>query len=164
MSKRLRASSTSARTGAIFATALFLPCLAFAQAGKQVVTVAPPHEIAAKRGGTVTGSLEVTIQSGYHVNSDKPREEFLIPLKLTWTGGPLVARRIVYPSPGQVKVGGDTLDVFTGTFGITTEFAVPPRAATGLAMMAGTLHYQACDSQSCKRPAILLIHLPIVVQ
>ncbi len=129
-----------------------------------MVSVAPPQELKAKRGGTVNGSLEVSVQPGYHVNSDKPKDEFLIPLKLTWTGGPLVARRVVYPSPGQVKVGSDTLNVFTGTFAITTEFAVPQQATTGLAMMVGTLHYQACDSQSCKRPSSLIARVPIIIQ
>ncbi|MFZ0592843.1 MAG: protein-disulfide reductase DsbD domain-containing protein [Bryobacteraceae bacterium] len=129
-----------------------------------MVSIAPPHGLTAKRGGTVSGSLEVTIQSGYHVNSDKPKDEFLIPLKLTWMRGPLVVRRIVYPSPGQVKVGTDTLDVFTGTFPITTEFAVPQNAETGLAMMVGTLHYQACDSQSCKRPSSMNVQAPVTIQ
>jgi hypothetical protein len=148
---------------AVFAAALFLPCLTFAQAGKQVVSVAPPHELKAKRGGAVSEPLQVTVQQGYHVNSDKPKDEFLIPLKLTWTGGPLVTRGIAYPSAEQVKVGGDTLNVFTGTFAITTEFAVPQQASAGMAMMVGTLHYQACDSQSCKRPSTLTIRIPITV-
>jgi Disulphide bond corrector protein DsbC len=138
--------------------------LTFAQAGKQVVSVAPPRGLTAKRGGNVTGSLNVTIQPGYHVNSDKPKDEFLIPLKLTWTSGPLVAREVLYPSPEQVKVGSDTLDVFTGTFAVKTEFTVPQHAAPGMAMMVGTLHYQACDSQSCKRPASVSVQAPVTIQ
>ena len=98
------------------------------------------------------------------MNSNKPRDEFLIPLKLSWVKGPLATRQIVYPSAVQTKVGGETLDVFTGTFSIKTEFAVPPQAAPGIAMMQGTLHYQACDSVSCKRPASVTVQVPVSIQ
>jgi hypothetical protein len=42
-----------------------------------VVSVASPQKITAKRGTSITEPIEVTVQSGYHVNSNKPRDEFL---------------------------------------------------------------------------------------
>lgn len=138
--------------------------MTFAQAGRQVVSVATPQKITVKRGATATESLSVTVQNGYHVNSHKPKDEFLIPLKLSWVNGPLATRQIVYPSAGQTKVGDETLDVYTGTFAIQTEFAVPSQAAPGISMMQGTLHYQACDSVSCKRPASVTVQVPVTIQ
>jgi hypothetical protein len=135
-----------------------------AQGSRQVVSIAPPQKITAKRGTTGAETLEVTVQNGYHVNSNKPKDEFLIPLKLSWVNGPLATRQILYPSATQTKVGGETLDVFTGTFAIKTEFAVPPQAMPGIAMMQGTLHYQACDSVSCKRPASVTVQVPVTIQ
>lgn len=101
---------------------------------------------------------------GFHVNSDKPRDEFLIPLKLTWTGGPLEATAVSYPKPEEIKVGGQTLVVFTGSFVIRTDFKAPANASPGAIKVTGKLHYQACNSDMCFRPATLEIRLPVVVE
>lgn len=117
----------------------------------------------AKRGSTVIEPLEVKVQEGFHVNSNKPLDEFLIPLKLSWKG-PLVTRQIMYPAPEKAAVGDQTLNVFTGMFTVKTEFAVPANAEPGLALVQGTLHYQACDSVSCKRPADLAVQVPVSIE
>lgn len=129
-----------------------------------MVTVASPQRITAKRGASITEPIQITVQSGYHVNSNKPRDEFLVPLKLRWDRGPLATTRVRYPVAQQVKVGDETLDVFTGTFVLNTEFTVPANATPGIAMMQGTLHYQACDNVSCKRPASVAVQIPVTVQ
>jgi thiol:disulfide interchange protein DsbD len=143
---------------------LTLPFSAHAQAGKQQVSLESSPTLQVKRGTTVTQTLKLKIEPGFHVNSNKPRDEFLIPLKLTWTEGPLTAQSVSYPQTEEVKVGADTLDVFTGSVAITTQFKVSPTANPGLATMQGKLHYQACDNQSCKRPATLPVQIPISVQ
>lgn len=145
--------------------ACILPCsLSAQQFGRQVVSVAPPQTLTAKRGTTVSETLAVTVASGFHVNSNKPKDEFLIPLKLTWNPGPLTAKVIAYPAAEQVKVGPDTLDVYTGKFAIKTDFAVSAQASPGITMIEGKLRYQACDNVSCKRPATLTVQLPISIQ
>jgi thiol:disulfide interchange protein DsbD len=143
---------------------LTLPFSAHAQAGKQQVSVESPQTLQAKRGTTVTQTLKLKIEPGFHVNSNKPKDEFVIPLKLTWTEGPLAAQSVNYPQAEQVKVGTDTLDVFTGSVAITTQFKVSPTANPGLATVQGKLHYQACDNQSCKRPSTLAVQIPVSVQ
>lgn len=143
--------------------ALSLPCFLPAQLAESVATIAPPQTLTVKRGSTATENLRVTLRPGFHVNSDKPKDEFLIPLKLTWTG-PLETRKITYPKPGEVKVGNDMLSVLTGSFEIETQFAAPSQASAGVTMMEGKLHYQACDNQSCKRPATVSVQLPVSIQ
>lgn len=98
------------------------------------------------------------------MNSNKPKDEFLIPLKLTWGAGALQTKAISYPTAEQVKVGNDMLDVFTGKFAVKTEFFVSPQAAPGITMLEGKLRYQACDNVSCKRPATLNVQLPVSIQ
>src|SRR5438067_611500 len=66
---------------------LCLPFSLWAQQNK--LTVNPADQITVKRGGSVTQTLKIAVLPGFHVNSDKPRDEFLIPLKLAWTDGPL---------------------------------------------------------------------------
>jgi DsbC/DsbD-like thiol-disulfide interchange protein len=106
----------------------------------------------------------VTVLPGFHVNSDKPKEEYLIPLKLTWTGGPLEAKLITYPTPEQFKVGADMLNVFTGTFHIRTEFIAPEQTPRGSGTVTGKLRYQACNSDMCFRPATVNVTLPFTVE
>jgi DsbC/DsbD-like thiol-disulfide interchange protein len=120
--------------------------------------------LTARRGTTVSETLAVTVASGFHVNSNKPKDEFLIPLRLTWGAGPLQAKTISYPTAEQVKVGADTLDVYTGKFTVKTEFAVSQQASPGITMLEGKLRYQACDNVSCKRPATLTVQLPVSIQ
>jgi hypothetical protein len=118
----------------------------------------------AKRGTTVSETLALSVTPGFHVNSDKPKDEFLIPLKLTWGAGPLQPKSVAYPPAEQVKVGADMLNVFTGKFDVKTEFTVSPQATPGLTMVEGKLRYQACDNVSCKRPATLTVQVPVSIQ
>lgn len=112
----------------------------------------------------MTQTLKVTVQSGSHVNSDKPKDEYLIPLKLEWEAGPVKAESISYPQPEQLKVGGEVLSVFTGSFALSTKFKALEGAPSGVTSVNGKLHYQACNDQMCFRPSSLLVRLPVVIQ
>ncbi len=109
-------------------------------------------------------TLKVAVLSGFHVNSDKPRDEFLIPLKLTWTEGPLEAKSVIYPKPEEIRVGKDLLVVFTGNFTIQTAFKAPEHATPGSATVAGKLRYQACNNEMCFRPASIEVRVPVVIE
>ena len=62
-----------------------LACMmAFAQTPESILTVADPAQLKVPRTGEVEQHLKLRLQPGYHVNSNKPNEEFLIPLRLTW--------------------------------------------------------------------------------
>lgn len=144
---------------------LGLLCLPyFSPAQQNKLTVRAAEQITVKRGETVNQTLKVEVLPGFHVNSDKPRDEFLIPLKLTWNPGPLEAKSIEYPKPEEIKVGNDMLLVFTGSFNIETQFKASGRSTPGLAIMTGKLRYQACNSQMCFRPASADIQLPVNIQ
>ena len=106
----------------------------------------------------------MVVQPGFHVNSDQPKDEFIIPLKLTWNDSPLEAKSTSYPKPEEIQVGGEKLTVFTGTFNIQTDFKVPEHAPTGTATMTGKLRYQACNDQMCFRPATIDVRVPVVIE
>jgi len=141
---------------------LLLPLCSFAQQNKLIVK--PGKTITAKRGATVVESMDVTVLPGFHVNSDKPKDEFLIPLKLTWNPGPLQPTSVSYPKPEEIKVGNQMLAVFTGSFDVKTEFKTLPHAPVGPATMTGKLRYQACNSEMCFRPSTVDVTLPIVIE
>jgi hypothetical protein len=108
--------------------------------------------------------LQVVVQPGFHVNSDKPKDEFIIPLKLTWTPGLLDAKSVEFPKAEELKVGTQDLLVFTGTFAVKTQFRAPVGAPAGPATLIGKLRYQACSSDMCFRPSTVEVKLPVVIE
>ena len=142
--------------------ALCLPLCLPAQQSR--VTIPPPEQITAKRGTTITHSLKLEIQPGYHINTNHPKDEFLIPLSVTWSQGSLEPKLISYPPGEEIQVGKDMARVFTNQVNVKTEFAVSSNAAPGPALMTGKVHYQACNNQMCFRPATVEVRLPVLIQ
>jgi DsbC/DsbD-like thiol-disulfide interchange protein len=141
---------------------LFLPRLSHAQQNKLVLS--QPDTLTIKRGTDAVATLKLTALPGFHVNSDKPKQDYLIPLSITWTEGPLKPKSTTYPTPEEIQLGPDTLTVFTGTFDVKTDFIAPANAPAGQTVMTGKLRYQACNDRMCFRPATIDVHLPIVLE
>lgn len=137
---------------------------AFCSAQQNKIAVRSPDAITIKRGATATETLQVVVLPGFHVNSDKPKDEFIIPLKLTWTPGLLDTKSIQFPKPEELKVGPQELLVFTGTFPVTTQFQAPASAPIGPTTLVGKIRYQACSSDMCFRPSTVEVKLPVVIQ
>lgn len=131
---------------------------------QQHLSVEPPAQVTAKRGEEFSQKLTLSIQPGFHVNSNKPKDEFLIPLQLTWAPGPITAESVSYPAPEDIKVGPDTLSVFTGKVVLQTKFRASNQSSALPTSVIGKLHYQACNNQMCFRPATIEVRLPVVVQ
>jgi hypothetical protein len=119
-----------------------------------------------KRGGTADAKISVKLQPGYHVNSNTPSENYLIPLRLTWAAGPLESVAVTFPKPTMEKYefSEKPLSVFTGNFDVATRFKAAPGAAVGPAYVSGKLRYQACNDKACFPPKTLDIKLPVSVQ
>ncbi len=139
-----------------------LPVFCSAQQNK--IAIRPPEGITVKRGASVTETLQIVVLPGFHVNSDKPKDEFIIPMKLTWTPGLLDVKSVAFPKPEIAKVGMQELTVFTGTFAVKTEFQTPANAPTGATTLIGKIRYQACSSDMCFRPATIEVKLPVVIE
>jgi DsbC/DsbD-like thiol-disulfide interchange protein len=134
------------------------------QAQQNKLAVGAPDPITIKRGSTAAENIKIEVLPGFHVNSDHPRDEYLIPLKLTWLDGPLETRSITFPKPEEIQVGNEQLLVFTGKFDIRTEFAAPAGAPAGSTTITGKLRYQACNNQMCFRPASIEVKVPVTVE
>jgi hypothetical protein len=144
---------------------LCLPCL-LAQ-GSGYLTVGEPSKVAGKRNASVESKIPVTVLPGYHVNSNKPSEEFLIPLKLTWTStGALQPGTVVYPKPSLEKYefAEKPLSVLTGSFDLVANFKVAPNASAGPGAAVGKLRYQACNNRACFAPKTLEVTIPYQIQ
>ncbi|HVN05490.1 MAG TPA: protein-disulfide reductase DsbD domain-containing protein [Bryobacteraceae bacterium] len=131
------------------------------------LTADVPQKLIVKRGATVEAKIAVSVEPGFHVNSNTPSDAYLIPLKLTWTpGGALEPGAVVYPKPQMEKYAFSEkpLSVFTGDFSVTAKFKVPATAPFGMGMMVGKIRYQACNNNSCFPPKSAEVRLSYQVQ
>ena len=127
--------------------------------------MSPPRTTAA-RDSVVSTRLAVQLRNGYHVNSNTPAEDYLIPLGLTWNVSPLEVREIIYPKPKMEAYPFSTkpLSVYTGDFEIVTRFAVSAKARLGVSIVTGKLRYQACTRSACLPPKTVEVRLPVDIQ
>jgi hypothetical protein len=131
-----------------------------------VLTVAPQPTVKVAKGGTATITVKASLPAGYHANTNKPTEVYLIPMTLKWTAGPLQAGNIDYPKGTMEKYSfsDKPISVVTGDFSITTTFTVPAGTSTGPAAEVGALRYQACDSKACYPPKTVPINVTVQVE
>ena len=141
-----------------------LPLPLFPQFNSILTVQAPPPQ-AVKAGTDKVVKLHVKLSTGYHVNSNKPADEYLIPLKLTWTADPLTVSSVSFPEPKMEKYSFSEkpLSVYTGDFDIMTQFQAPANAAKGDKTITGKLRYQACSATACYPPRTADVKITINV-
>jgi DsbC/DsbD-like thiol-disulfide interchange protein len=146
--------------------ALFLTGLPYLAAqGSGHLTVGAPAKISGARNASVQTRIPVTVDPGFHVNSNPAAAEYLIPLSVTWSAtGALEAGKVTYPKSTREKVGEDTLTVYTGSFDLIASFKVSANAPAGPGVAAGKLRYQACNSTTCFPPKNVEISVPYQIQ
>jgi hypothetical protein len=130
--------------------------------------VGEPQKVAGKRGAAVQSKIPVTVKTGFHVNTNTPSEEYLIPLKLTWTAtGALEAGSVTYPK-GSLETyefsDGKPISVYTGSFDLVANFKVAANAQAGPGVAAGKLKYQACSNKACYPPKTVDVNVSYQVQ
>lgn len=105
--------------------------------------------IHARTGEAVEGVVVATIAEGWHVNSNKPTEEFAIPTVVTLEGAELTG--VSYPAHKMLAFefsGGKQLAVYDGTIQIPFKAKLP----AGATKFRALLKYQACSNTVCLPP------------
>ena len=104
-----------------------------------------------RSGDEVQGTIVATIAEGWHVNSNKPLEEFAIPTVLELDPATAELIEASYP-PHQMKAfeftGGSQLAVYDGTFNIGFRAKLKP----GATKITANLRFQACSDKVCLPP------------
>ena len=147
---------------------ILLP-LAFAlsaSAQTSQVTVKPPAKVVVKRGETFTVKVGLEVVAGFHVHSNKPNDEYLIPTRLTWTSDSLEVVAVEYPKAKieQAEFSKKPLAVYDGQFEILTRFTSKAGAAPGIGMATGKLRYQSCNDRMCFPPKTVDVKLSYDLQ
>jgi len=150
--------------------ALWLPLVAaFAagQAGPPSVTMAPVALVSAPRATQTTVTLNFRVPRGYHINSNTPKSEFLIPTALKMNvPTDIVLGKIAYPEGQDLSFPfspDEKLNVYTGDFAITVIVHPLQSVVLGKYVMHGALRYQACDNAACYQPKDLPVSFEVKV-
>jgi len=136
------------------------------QSAGQVLTVTVPPQLSGARNSVLAAPISVQLRKGYHVNSNAPDDEYLIPLALSWDAAPLELEQIIYPKASQAKFSFSEkmLSVYAGTFEILSRFRVPASAPAGQRVISGKLRYQACNDTMCLPPRTVEVRLPVEIR
>ncbi|HZQ95232.1 MAG TPA: protein-disulfide reductase DsbD domain-containing protein [Candidatus Sulfotelmatobacter sp.] len=129
--------------------------------------MAPVGPVTAQRTKQTMVELDFRVAPGFHINSNTPRSEFLIPTSLKMEPPTdIVLGKIQYPQGKDVAFPfspDEKLNVYSGDF--TIKVAVHPLSSVvpGRYAMRGTLRYQACDNAQCFPPKTLPINFDVKV-
>jgi hypothetical protein len=131
------------------------------------VTMSPAPVTTIRRGTAGNVDLHFRINSGFHINSNTPKSEFLIPttLKLD-TPTDIVVGRITYP-PGEETsfpfAPDEKLSVYGGDFTLAVVVRPLAHVIPGTYAFHGNLKYQACDKAACYPPKTLPVSFDVKV-
>lgn len=106
--------------------------------------------------------LRIEVKQGYHVNSNKPADEYLIPLKLSFDTTPLELVSVHFPQPKMEKYAfaEKPLSVYSGAFEIVAKVRAKPDARAGMNFANAKLRYQACTENACLPPKTIDVRVP----
>jgi DsbC/DsbD-like thiol-disulfide interchange protein len=128
-----------------------------------VVPQSPPHiNVSASvsnnkvsRGRSVRATVVMDIPRGYHVNSNRPLEKFLIPtsLKVEAPDGIRVGS-VIYPRAvlRKFKFSKKNVSVYEGRATMRFNLTVPAGVSTGSKEVKLHVRYQSCNDEVCFPP------------
>jgi hypothetical protein len=131
------------------------------------VSMSPSALTAIHAGKPGQVELRFHVTPGFHINSNTPKSEFLIPTVLKLDAPTdIVIGRVSYPAGQEMSfpfAPNEKLSVYSGTFAI----GVLVRPLRGVIptkyMVHGQLRYQACDNAACYPPKTLPVKFEIKI-
>ena len=123
-----------------------------------------PEQISVPAGKASAVALHFRIAQGFHINSHAPKEDYLIPttFSIPADSGVQLASA-TYPAGSDITLPldpGTKLSVYTGEFAIQARIV----AARGNHLVNATLHYQACDNNTCMPPKTITVPIDVIGQ
>ena len=131
------------------------------------VTLAPPPTITITRGKSATVPLEFRVGNGFHINSNTPKSEFLIPTALKMNASTdFMVGKVNYPAGEDLSFPfspDEKLNVYTGDFKVDVLVRPLKSVQAGKYVFRGSLKYQACDNSACYPPKQLPVSFEVKV-
>ena len=131
------------------------------------VTMPPVPVASVTRGKANSVELLFRVEPGFHVNSNQPSAEYLIPTSLKLDPPTDIAiGKITYP-PGQEMsfafAPDEKLSVYTGDFSLSVSIRPLASVLPSKYEIRGNLRYQACDNAACYPPKNLPVRFEVKV-
>jgi len=124
--------------------------------GTPKVTAGAITEVPVAAGKENRVSMKFTVLRGYHVNSNKPNSEALIPTTVSLSPPTdILIAGITYPAGKDLSfpfAPDEKLNVYTGDITVTALVRAAKTAPVGRYRVHGQLKYQACDDRACYPP------------
>jgi DsbC/DsbD-like thiol-disulfide interchange protein len=120
-----------------------------------------------RRGGSIQASVVMDIPSGYHVNSNRPLEKFLVATQLQIEApagvrvGPVSYPRAVMRS---FKFSKNKMAVYEGHATMRVNVIVPANFSGNSADLKARLRFQSCNEEACFPPQTKEINLRLGIQ
>ncbi len=112
-------------------------------------------------------ALKVTVGAGWHINSNRPGEEFLIPTEVSLgEDAPVTVENLIYPEAKSKRFAFSPeapLSIFDGTVWIKVILLINKDATAGLISIPVQIITQACDDRSCVAPTTQTFSIPIEI-
>lgn len=154
--------STTIKGAALFLLAIGFLVLS-GSINSNVAAQTPPHiNVSASvssnkvsRGRSVRATVTMDIPGGYHVNSNRPLEKFLIPTTLKVDApdgiriGPIAYPRAVLR---KFKFSKNNVSVYEGRAIMRFSITIPPGTSTGSKEVKLNVRYQSCNDEVCFPP------------
>jgi Disulphide bond corrector protein DsbC len=131
------------------------------------LTMAAVPLVTTQRTKQTMVDLNFRVPRGYHVNSNTPKSEFLIPTALKMDlPTDIILGKIAYPAGADMTFPfspDEKLNVYSGDFTIAVGVHPLRSVVPGKYVMHGVLRYQACDNAACYPPKNLPVSFEVKV-
>ncbi|MEA1933456.1 MAG: cytochrome c biogenesis protein CcdA [Thermodesulfobacteriota bacterium] len=111
-------------------------------------------------------TVTATIKEGFHINSHRPLDEFLVPtaLKFDTTDG-ISFGPVTYPEPTlrSFAFSNNKMSVFENKIKMDSVAAVSTGISPGHVILSGHLDFQGCDDTRCFRPESLRFEISLKI-
>ncbi|MEW6193842.1 MAG: thioredoxin family protein [Bacteroidota bacterium] len=129
--------------------------LSLAQPQTNLVSVnVEKNNLKISNGSELKVNLIIKIVNGWHINSNKPNDEFLIPTTISVKGNGVRLAKIKYPDPHEITLAfsDQPVSVYEGEVKAELTLFIDKAAPTGKQSVEIILGYQACNDQTCMPP------------
>lgn len=121
----------------------------------KVVSVTTDKNMVKSEAGTIFKIiLNAKVEKSWHINSNKPNDDFLIPSEIVIKGNAVKLYKVKYPEAQNLKlsISDIPVSVYEGSINFELTIAIDNSALPGKQNVEVKLNYQACNNESCLPP------------
>jgi thiol:disulfide interchange protein DsbD len=110
-------------------------------------------------------AVKIIIDKKWHINSNKPYEDYLIPTELSIAGNSFKLTKVSYPKPHDFifSFSDKPLSVYEGEIYIGALVEASKDLQPGEFELVLVIDYQACDNRSCLAPSTIEDTIKVII-